>query len=313
MTAPKVENKIDYAPQFLTLNESPPDDATDALIYGESKSGKTWLIGTLGDRTLIIDLENGRGKETIESPMFKRVIGTYHPKYVRIVEDTNAFDIPEFATAYDRTYEILDYAFKNLLDTFDHLVIDNLTAFRRYAILKALDVNKATSKSRTRDDIVEKLNAILPAIQDYGTEMSLVSQFVDQCLSACRKFNKNLFVLSHQRVYLEKPKRADGKPLLNEPPLVTKIRPAVTGQSFPDDITSMFNNVWYTAVYGVGGNAQYKLHLAGDGRFVAGTRHAGLWGDVIPSGLDKSHIKRFPNGPNLLTMLAELKESRIKK
>lgn len=294
MTIPMTIKPPEIQTLFQQLNDIPVSTSESTMIYGD-KSGKSWLLGTLGDRNLWICLDPN-GYETIRSRSFIDKVGRVNPTIVEIYENYDSFGMPNSSTAYDKVYEVLEYAFKNLLPTFDHVCIDSLTSYRKAAMFKALDVNSITRKSRTKVEIMDKLNAVLPALQDYGTEIALVQQFIDLCLANCRRFNKHLWITAHERHMFTK--SPEGKEEYRG------IRPALTGRALPNEITSMFSNVFYTKQYGKG---IYRIHTEGDGEFVANTRHGGVWGSPIPDPTIKRHEVLFKNGPNLSIMLDELK------
>jgi hypothetical protein len=290
---------------FKSLNES-RDDIFNVLLYGNSKSGKTRLIGTLGSRTLIISLDPN-GTETLKSKEFQTLFPC-NPIIVSIEEAYGYFSLPEIATGFDKVYDALEYAFKIRTNDFDHVCLDSLTSLSKLAMFKALDVNMATGRSKSKLKLAEQ-NAILMGIQDYGMEINLVTQTIDLLLSNCRRFGKNLIVTAHERLFFEKPRHGDGKIDSSKPEELKSIRPMVTGKVAPDTITSPFSNVWYTKHHG---GDSYRLHLKGDGVYIAGSRHAGLWPSVLPDPLekDKERAAKFKHGANLAVMIEDVERAR---
>jgi hypothetical protein len=285
---------------FQRLSDKKEAQSTSVLIYG-SKAGKSVQIATLGNRNLWICLD-ADGYAVAQSPWFKKSYGVVNPFVIEIFEELaqEGFHIPTESQVYDKIYHVLDYAFKNYIDEFDFVSIDSLTTLSRASLLKALDVNATTRKSQTKINIVEKLNALLPAIQDYGTEMSLVQQLIDLLISNCKKYNKTLIVTAHERLMYAKNK-ATGVEDYNG------IRPAVTGRAQPDNITQAFSNVWYMKRVGFG---VFRLYTQGDGEFLASSRNAGLFTDVIPDG-SAAHKLKYPNGPNISVMLKEIRDLSV--
>lgn len=293
---------------FSRLDELPRGETTNALIYGGSGSFKTGLVGTLGDRSLYID--TGRGAEILKSKWYREMYPGCNPIVVEVREKIGSRGLPHEAAAFDLVCDVIDYMLEKETDKFDHIVVDDLTSVRRLALFKGLDINQKTNKSQTQ--VAMKTHSmILTAVQDYGAEMSLVMQFCAGYIDICMQAGKNFFVVAHERHYLEKPKNAQGNPIIGEIPIIKKIRPAVTGVSFPDDVSGLFENIWHSEAVGSGSGAKYRLRLLGDDVILAKTRLAGIWkGAVLPDVLDKVEVSRYPNGPNLLQMLTDVKLSR---
>lgn len=293
---------------FQTLDDI-GDEPTNFLIYGPAKSGKTHLVGTLGARVLVLD--TGRGLSVFKNKTFRAQHPEFKPIIFQVRESYTHYGLPEKATAYDRVCRVFDYAIANMLDKFDIAVLDDLTSLRKFATFKGLDINQALRKSQTKVNVLEKWNVLLPAMQDYGTEMSLIEQFVDGYINIFKALGKHFVVTAHERQYFESVKGDDGKPKLAEPKELKKIRPAVTGQTMPDNITMMFDNVFHTEKFG----GLYALRTKSlEEMLLADTRFSGLWPNVIPDALEKNPAKiaKWKNGPDLSVMLADIIEAKEK-
>lgn len=273
---------------FSRLNEiKHENDPVNILYYGGSKTGKTWFLGTAGDRTLLID--TGDGTTTLNSKLFKEKVGS-NPIIVSIREKIGSRGVPEVADAFDHVCDAIDYALANFPNDFDTIACDDLTALRKFAMNKGLEVNQQTGKSQTKKNIVDKYDFIIPAVQDFGVEMSLIEQFLANYITITRSHGKNFIVAAHQR-YTFGDKKGIG-----EAPVVKEVRPAVTGSQFPDTITALFDNVWHAERVSGGDSAVYRARINGDEITVAGTRHAGIF-------------KTVEQDPNFLKLLARIRSA----
>ena len=266
---------------FRRLSEkSSLDEPISLLLYGGSGTGKTWVMGTAGSRALIINC--GRGIKTLESPLFIEKIGKIDPIVVDIQEKLGARGIVEDAVAYDAICDSIDHALREFPDDFDWVIIDEVTSLRRFAMNKALEVNAASGKSKTLES-AKHSGAIMPAIQDWGAEMSLILQMCDGYINICKEAGKHFVMVAHERISYKKKKPSD--PLIED-----KIRPGFTGQTFPDDITALFDDCWRMECRS---GSVYRAVLEGDEIITAKTRHGGIW-------------QRIVTFPNLSVMLAKM-------
>lgn len=289
MTAPRPKPTPVPPVPFVRLEDLPSGSVT-GLIYGGSKTAKTWILGTAGNRSVFID--TGDGIETLHSPLFKQLVGA-NPIVVSVREKLGPRGVAEVGDAYNMVCDIVDYVLDNLLNEFDFICCDELSAMRRFALMKGLDYNQQTGKSQTLKKSVA-WDMIIPAVQDYGAEMSLIEQFCYGTIRKCKEAGKHFFVAAHQRYIMEKPKDANGNPLIGEPKMIKEIRPAVTGEQFPDTISALFDNVWRTERAGGGDKAVYRLRMYGDEQIVAGSRNAGVFPVVL-------------RAPNLLKIVEHIK------
>lgn len=290
---------------FQRLSELPIDTPDNGMIYGGSKSGKTWLIGTAGDRSLIIDV--GNGIETLKSPLFKKKVGA-DPIIIQLREKYRSGGIPSVAEVFDLVSDAIDHALATIPDKFDVIFIDELTALRRSAMLKALDFNAGLGKSKTKEQI-QKWDAFQPARQDYGAEMSLIKQFFAGYIDITAAAGKHFFVLAHERRIYTPVKNSQGKD--TDEKELKEIRPSITGQQDIDELPGMFHNVWYCYTVGhLPAPVVYKIRTERDDKIMAGSRHGGLWSPIFPDPLNKSEWSRYPEGPNFLRMMEDVKASR---
>ena len=290
------------AVSFAKLDEMKRGETVTALDYGGSKVGKTWFAGTTGSRTLYIS--TGDGLDTVKSPLFKKLNPGFNPTVVDIREKLGITGIPVagIVEAFDLMCDALDYAFTHFAGDFDTVVIDELSATRRHALFKGLELSQQMGRSRTWDK-TKQYEIILPAGQDFGAEMSLIEQFLSGTISMCERNGKHLLVLAHQRYLLEKPKDEKGNVIFGEPARIKEIRPAVTGAQFPDTISALFDNVWHAEKVGGGDQGTaYRIRVYGDEITVAGSRHAGILPTVIVNPNFQEIIEAIKLGEPLMDL-----------
>ena len=283
------------------VSETPPAETLRAIIYGGSKTGKTWYFGTAGDRTLIID--TGAGLETLRSPLFKKDVGSDPLVTSALMEKIGERGYVTEAVAFDMVCDILDESLKLYKDDVDTVVIDDMTALQRFALNKGLEVNQKLNKSKTRDKI-EKLDAPIVAVQDYGIQMDLIVRFLAAYIDIASSYKKHLIIGAHEKHEFKLARDKEGNIMMGEPPVVTKTYPAFTGRQYPDQINGMFDEIWRTEKSGSGEGLVYRLRITGSAKsvvdteeIVAGTRHAGVF---------KESVIR---SPNFLRMLDEIRSA----
>ncbi len=152
-----------------------PGDPIRVLPFGPSKVGKTFGAGTW-PRPVFMDFD--RGIDTIFSPDFLKVHGYKNVQH------------REF---YERTFK---GPIVNAHNAYDAWVIDSATTLSEDAQNKAvilLGTKDYNYQSKTHEQAL-KHNLLVPKIQDYGAERSLVEQFVDMVLST----NKNVVLICHE-------------------------------------------------------------------------------------------------------------------
>lgn len=296
MTAPKLETtqpsaNSDPAYKITRLEELKPAESTTTIIYGNSGTGKTFFGGTAGSRTLFLNA--GDGIETLKSPLFRDKIKA-DPIVVNIGEKINERGVVNDATAFDLMCDEIDKALTHIPAEFDTIVVDDLTAIRSYAMNKALEINSATNKSQTLKNIVERFDVIVPAVQDYGMEMTMIKWFLQSYTAIAKDHKKHLIVMAHERRTYEKGRN------IGDAPSLRKISVGVTGQTFPDEIPALFDNVWHSEAIGGGDNTVYQLRTQGDEILTAKTRQGGIFNVV-------------EKNPNFLAMLQRLQDGIARK
>jgi hypothetical protein len=263
---------------FNQLNELPPGVSIIGMPYSGAGNGKTWFLGTGGDKNLIIDTGN-TGMETLKSKLFKDRVG-YNPIIASVDEKLGARGNVEIATAFDATCDIIDYAIANMRDKFDIICINDVTQLRRFAMNKGLDVGMKLGKSRSKAR-AEEYDAVDYAVQDYKLEMDLIEKFVAGTKSICIREGLHFFMAAHERLTMTQPKDKDGRPLVGEQAAVVDTRPGFRGKTFPDDICMYFDLIWHMEAVGSGDNIVYRARTAGGEDIQARTNFGGLFPTIV--------------------------------
>lgn len=248
------------------LNEIPLGKSISGIFYGPAKTGKTVLVASAGDRTLLINI--GNGIVTLQSDWFRRIYNS-NP----IIETITEEFVPSVATGYDRIEDIIDRYISKESDTFDTIVVDDATNLRRMAMTKGLELNQALGKSKTKDILTgnKKVDVIVPTVADFGAEMAIIEQFIGKYVTLCQEKGKNFLMTAHERLTFEKGKN------IGDIPTLKKVSPGFTGQTFPDSVTGIFDLVWHMEAIGSGNMTQYRARTKGDESLTAGTRYPELF------------------------------------
>lgn len=265
------------------LSELKKGSSIAILFYGGSGCGKTNFCGTAGSRALGINI--GGGISTIQSEKFKLANNNPDPIIETITEEA----VPDKAIAFDRVCDILDVYLSKQLNDFDTVWIDDITALRRFALNKGLEVNQKLGKSKSRA-IGKEYDVVVSTVQDYGIEMSLMEQFVIEYISICRSANKHLIMTAHERINFNAPTAIGAEPT------VSSIKPGFTGRTFPDAVTGHFDLVWHAEKLGGGEQIKYRARTVGDGSLTAHTKIG-----VFPTILEK---------PNFLEVVKKIQEGK---
>jgi hypothetical protein len=272
---------------FKRLVEMPPGDCVTVLLYGPAKSGKTFVMGSAGDRSLFIS--NGNGHATLLSPLFKEKVGA-NPMIVVVADPVDPeTGLPETSIMLTKIKDAINYALINMNDQFDTICIDDSTALSKSAFWKGLEINERTLKSKTMK-AVEKEGVIMSTVQDYGLEMNLIMGFVTALIDTCQRYKKHLIIGAHERFTFKKGDQ------IGELPTLVKVRPAFTGQTFPDAVASLFDCVFHTEAVGGGSNTAYRVRTSGDEILLAGNRYGATFETVEQNLKITDMIRRIKDG-----------------
>lgn len=270
-------------PEPIELKDYKAHESIITMFYGASGTGKTEIAGTAGNRALIIN--TGKGTSTLKSPGFKARHPNCNPLIVDIAETVSDHGYIEKSAMYDMVCDVLDEQLQKNPDRFDTVVLDDLTSLRRSALVKGMEINQASGRS-TSKGTSSKLKIAIKAVQDFGIEMDLISQFINGYAEILSGMKKNFIVLAHERLTYKKGDK------LGDIPVLAKVRPAVTGEKFPDDIPQMFDVVGYTNVLRTENKTVYRVKFSADNIVMAKNR----WGGVpIPFNSKETYDGQVTN------------------
>lgn len=271
--------------RFKRLDEYKPGESWVLLYYGPSKTGKTYFAGTAGPRTLFINI--GDGIETLMSPAFT---SKYPEAKDMIMVDIREQNPEGVAEAFDFVTDAIDIALKEFPHLFDTVILDEATAFRKYAMNKSMELNteartRGAARAKRTEDFVK------PDIGDYGTEMQMIEWFLGKYIPIFKQHKKNFVMLAHERQTFSKP------PKIGDDPVLKRVLPGFTGKTFPDQIPQFFDDVWHSEVVGGGSNVAYRVRTAGSESEIGGARHGGIFAVT-------------ETDPNFLNMLGRIKRAQ---
>src|SRR5215203_4035334 len=215
-----------------TLAERPVSKYIKALVFGPSKKGKTFGAGTF-PRPNFFDCDLGIG--TLGSKHFIDKWGDRRKdiQYEQFTEKTlDKRGVPTSHNAFDDVCRYFDSCMTPAKrDTFDTWVVDTGTSLSAFAMVKALvllggNQFKGGHSGTLSEGLLHGL--ILPKIQDYGSERSMIEQFIAMVYSTDKHF---LFLCHERETTDEKGNR-------------TALTPLLTGKGV-QAISAMFDDVWY--------------------------------------------------------------------
>lgn len=261
----------------MRLNELNSDNNTvSLLLYGNTKAGKTFFIGSAGDRAVIIS--PAQGIATLQSALFKHLI-----KANPVIEIVDEEPLPDSASGYDKVQRLLEqYLDDKDIDT---IIVDDATNFRRMAMNKGLELNNKllSGSGAPRSNTLKKMksmssNAVIgKEIADWTAEMALVESFINNATMFCKQAGKNFILTAHERLTFKSVSK------IGDIPEISKIAPGFSGRTFPDDVSGFFDLIWHAEVAGSGDRTFYQIRTQGSSSVVAGTR----WGGLFPVMFEK--------------------------
>lgn len=253
---------------MTTLAELKLNDKWRVLCYGQFKTGKTAGAATF-PRPRIISLDPD-GADTLLNPELEKKFG-YSKSVVDVFiprpdKRTSRGIATEF-NVYDSSCLYFDEAMKKP-DSFDTWVLDSATSLGEAARTKGVILLGGTSLSPKPMSNTQK-NAIstgmlLPRLQDFGAERSLLEQFIDMLLDT----DKHVVVLAHEKELYE----GEG-----EASKMVGIGPLFTGQSV-EKVPIKFSEVYNLRTRKEGSNFVRYLQTSPDGIRACGSRRG------IPDG-----------------------------
>lgn len=241
------------------------------LLYGLGGSGKTFTAGTMPGNVYFIVFGGANEIKTLMSQDFRKK----HPEkdgklfFDYAVEEIGSRGHFVSATAYDMACDLIDDALEQERKgdfQFDSVVIDSATGLRRFGMNKAMEVNyhRATGKAKTALQRLRDENIIIPGDNDWMSEMSLTTQFMDWVF----RLPKHVCVCTHEWQVKQRD-RATGESQ------VTSRLPLFTGKN-REEIPAMFDNVWHIKPKNTGRGIIAEAVTVADEFTFAKTRMGGI-------------------------------------
>jgi len=270
-----------------------PSDPVQVLVYGQAKVGKSWGALTF-PRPVVFDFD--RGVATARNPDFIKKYGKRWIFYETFKENNMKRGIPLTANAFDDACRYFDEWMKPKgtwvsngkkydvgRDEFDTFIIDSGTTLSEVAQYKAVVVLGGMKLSKAHEQSMSS-GLLIPRIQDYGSERSLVEQFVDMIKDS----GKNVVMLCHE------------KEMTNDNGVVTSIVPLLTGKS-SEVIPLKFDEVYNLRIKKKGLEVVRYLQTEPDGLRKVGSRYGmpneSVWDwDTVQAALKS--IKATQRGEN---------------
>ena len=231
-----------------------PGDKIQALVYGKSGVGKTF--GALSfPRPVVMDFD--KGIATARNPVFVERYGIRDIEYEQFAEKKIAKSgVPLDHNAFDDACRYFD-KWMEIPDEFDTWIIDSGTTLSQAAMNKAIVLLGGTTfKGLSKTHQHAKATGLVhPRIQDYGSERSMVEQFIQMVKDSDKNF---LFLCHEKEIY--------------EGDVPVGVAPLLTGKSV-EAVQLMFDEVWNLRVTGALNNKARKLMTDTDGIRAAKTRY----------------------------------------
>lgn len=218
-----------------TIADLKPAEKLQILLIAPSKMGKTFGAGTF-PRPVFMDFDSGI--RTIGSPEWRKAFPSINPDSIRFetfveknkgkggtIKDPNAFD--DASRFFDKMMA------PGERESFDTWVVDSGTTLSQFAMNKAVFLLGSDSfagkqhLSHTHESAM-KHGLLVPKMQDYGAERSMVEQFVDMMRDA----GKHLVFICHEKQIYDSADR------------LVEIGPLLTGQSV-ERVPLRFDEVWH--------------------------------------------------------------------
>jgi hypothetical protein len=190
-----------------------PDEKYKLLIFAPSKTGKSFGAGTF-PRPNFMDFD--KGIAVFRNPEFVAKYGVRSIEYEQFTEkNRNSRGIVTNHNAFDDACRYFDSWMKpGNRDQFDTWVIDSGTTLSEFAMNKAIVLlggKQLAMASKTHDQAINT-GLVYPKQQDYGSERSMVEQFVDMV----KDTDKHVVLICHEKVLTD-----DSGTVVGRVPLLT--------------------------------------------------------------------------------------------
>lgn len=246
-----------------------PEEEIQILVYGRFKTGKTWGALTF-PRPNVISFD--KGMAVAHNPEWVREFG---------IEQYNSIVYEEFSerskdkagvvqqhTAFDDACKYFDQWMKSEgkwpgftkvgREHFDTWVIDSGTTMSEYALNKAIVLLGSKQLGIASQTHVQAMNTglVYPKVQDYGSERSMVEQFIDMVKDS----GKHVVFICHEKEITDK----DGN--------ILSIVPLLTGKGV-DSVSLKFDEVYRLSMKRKGTEFVRAIQTQTDGISKCGTRY----------------------------------------
>lgn len=242
-----------------------------ALVYGNSKAGKTFGAGTF-PRPNFISFDQD-GINTLAGRDFKAKYPDRVVMYESFQETSrNPQGIVTAHRAFDSACRYFDECMKKSgkwrradgstedvsSDMFDTWVIDSGTTLAEVSLNKAIVLLGGRDFSASSKTHSQALNTglLFPKIQDWGSERSMTEQFIQMVLDT----DKHVILLCHE------------KEVTNDDGKLTKITPLLTGKGVAA-VCLKFDELWNLQATKHGTTLKRTLLTQTDGIRMAGSRY----------------------------------------
>lgn len=231
-------------------------DVVQAMIYGKFKTGKTWGALTF-PRPNVMDFD--RGINVARNPLFVEQYGLLDIQYEQFRDVVGPGGVPKSHTAFDAACKYFDkWMAPANSSKFDTWVVDSGTTLSRASLNKAvilLGGSGFSGASSKTHDAAKQHGLMLPKLQDYGAERSMVQGFLSMLLGS----EKHVLFVCH-----EQPLYDTGGGLVGYGPLLT-------GKSV-EEVPLMFDEVWRLQRKRKGSDFEHVIRTVPEGGAMAGSR-----------------------------------------
>ena len=208
-----------------------PTKEWKVLLFGAPGAGKTWLAGTWPEPVFV---DTDYGVRTLNSKEFKK---TYPGKSIRYESFGDPIDKYGAFTAATGFWEAMEFSNELIeMDDVKTIVFDSISSLQSLAMHVGMELSGQHNKSQTiaKMQAARKLGSkgipvAIPTQADYGSEMAVFEQFMDQAIT----IPKHVIFVAHER-----DQSTAGGALLRRDPLLT-------GQALRAKVAKWFDEVWY--------------------------------------------------------------------